>query len=74
SFLLAYNDFLLSSALTNAENMTMPVAIASVIQADSESLLMQGIAGSMSLTIPLLLLIAVFQKRIVEGLTQGAVK
>ncbi|MEY4014308.1 MAG: hypothetical protein RLZZ290_1172 [Pseudomonadota bacterium] len=74
SFLLAYNDFLLSSALTNAENMTMPVAIASVIQADSETLLMQGIAGSVSLTIPLLILVAIFQRRIVAGLTQGAVK
>ncbi|MEY2776096.1 MAG: hypothetical protein RLY30_194 [Pseudomonadota bacterium] len=74
SFLLAYNDFLLSSALTNAENMTMPVAIATVIQADSESLLMQGIAGSVSLTIPLMILVAVFQRRLVAGLTQGAIK
>lgn len=74
SFLLAYNDFLLSSALTNAENMTMPVAIASAIQADSEALLMQGIAGSISITIPLIILIAIFQRHIVSGLTQGAVK
>ena len=29
SFLLAYNDFMLSSALTNADRMTMPAAIAS---------------------------------------------
>jgi ABC-type glycerol-3-phosphate transport system permease component len=74
SFLLAYNDFLLSSALTNTEMMTMPAAIANSIHAESESLLMQGIAGAVSITIPLILLIAIFQKQIVSGLTQGAVK
>ena len=74
SFLLAYNDFLLSSALTNAEKMTMPAAIANAIGAESEALLMQGVAGAVSITIPLIILIAIFQKQIVSGLTQGAVK
>lgn len=74
SFLLAYNDFLLSSALTNAEKMTMPAAIANAISAESEALLMQGVAGAVSITIPLIILVAVFQKQIVSGLTQGAVK
>jgi ABC-type glycerol-3-phosphate transport system permease component len=74
SFLLAYNDFLLSSALTNAEKMTMPAAIANAISAESEALLMQGVAGAVSITIPLIILIVFFQKQIVGGLTQGAVK
>ena len=74
SFLLAYNDFLLSSALTSAEKMTMPAAIANSIHAESEVLLMQGVAGSVSIAIPLILLVAVFQRQIVSGLTQGAVK
>ena len=74
SFLLAYNDFLLNSALTNAEKMTMPAAIANAITAESEALLMQGIAGAVSITIPLIILVAIFQKQIVSGLTQGAVK
>jgi ABC-type glycerol-3-phosphate transport system permease component len=74
SFLLAYNDFLLSSALTNAEQMTMPAAIANSINAESEALLMQGVAGAVSITIPLILLVAIFQRQIVSGLTQGAVK
>ena len=74
SFLLAYNDFLLSSALTNGEKMTMPAAIANSITAESEALLMQGVAGAVSITIPLILLVAFFQKQIVSGLTQGAVK
>jgi len=74
SFLLAYNDFLLSSALTNAERMTMPAAIAGAITAESDALLMQGVAGAVSITLPLIVLVALFQKQIVSGLTQGAVK
>jgi ABC-type glycerol-3-phosphate transport system permease component len=74
SFLLAYNDFLLSSALTNASKMTMPAAIANSITAESEALLMQGVAGAVSITIPLIILVVIFQKQIVGGLTQGAVK
>ena len=74
SFLLAYNDFLLSSALTNAAKMTMPAAIANTITAESEALLMQGVAGAVSITIPLIILVVIFQKQIVGGLTQGAVK
>ena len=74
SFLLAYNDFLLSSALTNAEKMTMPAAIANAISAESEALLMQGVAGAVSITLPLIVLVAIFQRQIVSGLTQGAVK
>jgi ABC-type glycerol-3-phosphate transport system permease component len=74
SFLLAYNDFLLSSALTSTDKMTMPAALANAISAESETLLMQGVAGSVSIAIPLILLVAVFQRQIVSGLTQGAVK
>jgi ABC-type glycerol-3-phosphate transport system permease component len=74
SFLLAYNDFLLSSSLVNAERMTMPAAIANAISADSEAFLMQGVAGAVSITIPLIILVLIFQRQIVSGLTQGAVK
>ncbi len=74
SFLLAYNDFLLSSALTNADKMTMPAAIANSITAESEALLMQGVAGAVSITVPLIILVILFQRQIVSGLTQGAVK
>jgi ABC-type glycerol-3-phosphate transport system permease component len=74
SFLLAYNDFLLSSSLVNADKMTMPAAIANAITAESEALLMQGVAGAVSITIPLIILVMLFQKQIVSGLTQGAVK
>ena len=66
SFLLAYNDFLLSSALTNTEMMTMPAAIANSIHAESESFLMQGIAGAVSITIPLILLIAISKSKLFQ--------
>ena len=36
--------------------------------------LMQGVAGAVSITIALIILVALFQKQIVSGLTQGAVK
>jgi ABC-type glycerol-3-phosphate transport system permease component len=74
SFLLAYNDFLLSTSLVNAEKQTMPAAISNSIHAESELLLMQGIAGAVSITIPLIILVVIFQRQIVSGLTQGAVK
>lgn len=74
SFLLAYNDFLLSSSLVNADKLTMPAAIANAINAESEAFLMQGVAGAVSITIPLVILVLIFQKQIVSGLTQGAVK
>ena len=74
SLLLAYNDFLLSSALTSGGKMTMPAAIANAISAETEAFLMQGVAGAVSITIPMIILVVVFQKQIVGGLTQGAVK
>jgi ABC-type glycerol-3-phosphate transport system permease component len=74
SFLLAYNDFLLSSSLVNADKMTMPAAIANAISAESEAFLMQGVSGAVSITIPLIILVIIFQRQIVSGLTQGAVK
>ena len=49
-------------------------AIANSITAESEALLMQGVAGAVSITIPLIVLVLIFQKQIVGGLTQGAVK
>ncbi|MFM1855888.1 MAG: hypothetical protein RLZ83_1197, partial [Pseudomonadota bacterium] len=60
--------------LVNADKLTMPAAIANAINAESEAFLMQGVAGAVSITIPLIILVLIFQKQIVSGLTQGAVK
>jgi multiple sugar transport system permease protein len=35
---------------------------------------MQGVAGAVSITLPLVVLVVFFQRQIVSGLTQGAVK
>ncbi|MFY8105513.1 MAG: carbohydrate ABC transporter permease [Elstera sp.] len=75
SFLLAYNDFLISSQLMNADKQTMTAALSAYINADDDAYkLMQGIAGAVSVTIPLIFLVLFFQRQLVSGLVQGAVK
>jgi ABC-type glycerol-3-phosphate transport system permease component len=75
SFLLAYNDFLISSQMMNADKQTMTSALSAYINADDDAWkLMQGIAGAVSVTIPLVILVLFFQRQLVSGLTQGAVK
>ncbi len=58
-----------------AEKMTMTSGLSAYINADDDPYkLMQGIAGAVSVTLPLALLVLIFQRRIVAGLVQGAVK
>jgi ABC-type glycerol-3-phosphate transport system permease component len=74
-FLLAYNDFLISSQLMNGDMSTMTAALGSYMgQNQSAARLMHGIAGAVSITIPIIILVLVFQKQIVSGMTAGAVK
>lgn len=74
-FLLAYNDFLISSQLMNGDMSTMTAALGSYMgQNQSVARLMHGIAGAVSITIPIIVLVFVFQKQIVSGMTAGAVK
>jgi ABC-type glycerol-3-phosphate transport system permease component len=75
SFLLAYNDFLISSQLMNGEMMTMTAALGNYMTSDENlTRVLEGIAGAVSVTAPLIVLVLVFQRQIVSGLTQGAVK
>lgn len=75
SVLLAYNDFLITSQLMNGDKMTMTAGLSNYMNADDDvGKLMQGIAGAVSVSIPLIVLIILFQKRLVSGLVQGAVK
>ena len=75
SFLLAYNDFLLSSQLMNSDQMPMTAALGAYLNAARDmQAQMYAIAGAVSITAPLVLLVVVFQRRIVAGLVQGAVK
>lgn len=76
AFIAAWNEFLfaLSFTLTN-EQRTVPVAIALITGASQFELPWGNImAASVIVTLPLIVLVLVFQRRLVAGLTAGAVK
>ena len=75
SFLLAYNDFAVTSMLLSENNRTMVPAIAAFLGTTyTEGNIMFAVAAVVSTTLPLFLLVMFFQKQIVSGLTAGAVK
>ena len=75
SFLLAYNDFVVTALLLNQDNQTMVPKIASFLgTVQTEGAIMYAVAAVVSATVPLFLLVMVFQRQIVGGLTAGAVK
>lgn len=75
SFLLAYNDFAVTTMLLSGENETMVPAIASFMgNVQQEGNVMFAVAAVVSTTAPLFLLVMFFQRQIVSGLTAGAVK
>ncbi len=75
SFLLAYNDFAVTSMLLSEENRTMVPALAAFLGTTyTEGNVMFAVAAVVSTTIPLFILVMFFQKQIVSGLTAGAVK
>jgi multiple sugar transport system permease protein len=75
-FIFAWNDLLLALSLTATERaMTAPVAIASFTGASQfEEPTGSIAAGAMVITIPIIVFVLIFQRRIVAGLTSGAVK
>ena len=75
SFLLAYNDYLVTALLLDAQSMTMVPAITQFLNRDTRAAdQIEAIAAAVSITAPLFLLVLAFQRQIVSGLTQGAVK
>ena len=75
SFLLGYNDFLVTSLLLDAQNQTMVPAIAGMFNRETTTTdQVVAVAAAVSITAPLLILVLVFQRQIVSGLTAGAVK
>lgn len=75
SFLLAYNDFAVTSMLLSGENQTIVPAIASFLGTTQvEGNVMFAVASVVSATVPLFMLVMFFQRQIVSGLTAGAVK
>jgi multiple sugar transport system permease protein len=75
SFLLAYNDFLVTSLLLDAQNQTMVPAIAGMFNRETTTTdQVVAVAAAVSITAPLFFLVMAFQRQIVSGLTAGAVK
>jgi trehalose/maltose transport system permease protein len=76
AFIAAWNEFLFALTFTlTDERRTVPVAIALITGASRFELPWGRImAASVIVTVPLILLVLVFQRRIVSGLTAGAVK
>ena len=76
AFIAAWNEFLfaLTFTLTDSER-TVPVAIALMSGASQYELPWGNLmAASVIVTLPLVALVLVFQRRIVAGLTAGAIK
>ena len=75
SFLLAYNDYIVTVMLLSKENQTMIPKIASFLgTTQTEGNVMFAVAASVSAVVPLFILVMFFQRQIVSGLTAGAVK
>lgn len=75
-FIFAWNDFLFAAALTSTNDArTVPAAIAFFTGSSRFELPTGSIAAaSMVVTVPLMGVILLFQRRIITGLTAGAVK
>jgi multiple sugar transport system permease protein len=76
AFIAAWNEFLLATTLTSSVSArTVPVAISQFTGSSQfEVPLGTQSAASVVISIPLIMLVLLFQKRIVAGLTAGAVK
>ena len=75
SFLLAYNDFIVTTMVLQESNRTMVPAIAAFLgTTQTEGNVMFAVAAVVSATAPLFILVMFFQRQIVSGLTAGAVK
>ena len=75
-FIFAWNDLLLALSLTATKAaVTAPVAIANFTgSSEFEEPTGSIAAGAMVITVPIIVFVLVFQRRIVAGLTSGAVK
>lgn len=76
AFIAAWNEFLFALTFTLSQNeRTVPVAIA-LFSGSSQYQIPWGLimAASVVVTVPLVVLVLIFQRKIVSGLTLGAVK
>ena len=73
TLLLAYNEYLFVRVLAPTE-WTLPVAIVSLTGGESSRTITEAAAASVSITLPIVIAIILFQKHLVKGLGAGAVK
>ncbi len=76
AFIAAWNEFLFALTFTSSNSQrTVPVAIA-LLSGDSQFEIPWGsiMAASVIVTVPLVVLVLIFQRRIISGLTAGGVK
>jgi trehalose/maltose transport system permease protein len=77
TFIVSWNEYLfaLSFTITNPSAQTVPVAIAQFAGVvEQQEPIAEIMAAAMIVTLPLVLLVLVFQQRIAAGLTAGSVK
>lgn len=76
TFFFCWNEFLLAASLTSTDSArTVPAALSFFTGASQfESPVTAIMAASVVVTIPVVILVLLFQRRIVAGLTAGAVK
>jgi trehalose/maltose transport system permease protein len=76
AFIAAWNEFLFALTFTSSDTQrTVPVAIA-MLSGGSQFEIPWGsiMAASVIVTVPLVILVLIFQRRIISGLTAGGVK
>jgi multiple sugar transport system permease protein len=76
AFIFAWNEFLLSITLTSTPDRRPVSAAIAFFTGSTQFQIPIGTisAATVSITVPLIILVIIFQKRIVAGLTAGAVK
>jgi len=78
AFIAAWNEYLYAvSFIQSPGKYTVPLAITSFVASRAESYAVlwgQIMAATVIITMPLIILVLILQKRIIAGLTAGAVK
>ena len=73
--IFSYNDYLVAALLLDGQTQTMVPAITQYFNRETTMTdQVEAIAAAASITAPLFLLVMLFQKQIISGLTTGAVK
>jgi multiple sugar transport system permease protein len=75
AFIASWNEYLLANVLTNDKTQTVTVAIGNFTGSQPHQIPWTAImAAGTVVTIPLIIMVLIFQRRIVAGLTAGGVK